>query len=285
MKKLDTSSISDAAEMPLKSGTLQFLQDAYAEMLSGIVQALLSPTYNPATPYAIFGCTNSATAPVYNISSGVIFWQGELFIVPMQNFTASGGQVAVLNVITTQYTGNGINADPVQFTDLTSKNVHNIRQIIISSAASGSGSVGDYSTIQFCNFVIPKQINLTAPAAVGGINNAAQVLGTYPDVEVFVPANNNIGQIVAIGRAVVGDIPTGGVTITVTFAGGALVGVTTYEVHMTIISKGTPSSDGAAAPPVTIDSSKTMTGFQFYIKEWQGASQSIDVFYTVHKTS
>ena len=81
MRKLDVSSITDVSEMPVKQGTLQFLQDSYAEILGAIVQALLSPSYNPATVYVLFGVSNSGSGLFYNITNGVVFYQGEIFLV------------------------------------------------------------------------------------------------------------------------------------------------------------------------------------------------------------
>lgn len=284
MRILDTTPITDAAELPIKSGTLQFLQDANKELFLAVVQALLSPSYNPAIMYVLYGCVNSGAGSTYNISSGVVLWQGELFYVDATNFAATITNTAICTLGITQYVGNGVNADPVQFTDMTEKNVHDIRKIVITQGASGSG-LADYSTLTFCNFVIPPQLALTASGPIGGVPNAAQVLGAYPNQEIFVPGNNNLGAVVALGTAALGDVPSGGVTIPIVFPGGPLTGVVTYQVQLTLVSTGGHPNDDISASVGVIQSTQSLTGFSFRAQEWFGTTQSLQVNWICFKMS
>lgn len=274
MRKLDVSSITDTSEFPVKQGTLQFLQDSYAEIVGAMVTALLSPGYNPGTVYVLFGCTNSGTAPFYNITAGALFYQGEIFIVPATSFTATGSNVGVFQIVTSQFTTN---ADPVTFTDMTVRNVHNIRQIQVVQGASGSG-IADYSAASYCNFVIPKQLNLTC-------SGQANLSGVYPNLNVDVPNSTNLHPCLGGGSVHVGDVSGGGVagnTIAVVFGSAGQAPVLSpgqqYYVQGTIISQGIPQTDAQVQWNV-IDSSRTNTGFSFHFAELVGGTQAIQFEY------
>lgn len=283
MRILDISPITDAAELPIKGGTLQFLQDAHKEMFAAIVVALLSPTFNPATPYILYGCINSGIGSLYNISAGVIFWNGELFYVAAANFTATPSNTAVCSIVTTQYAGNGVNADPVTFTDTSDHNVHNIRMIVVTQGVSGT-TIFDFSICSPCNFKIPPQIDLTAPASVGGINNVAQVLGVYPEVEVFVPQTSQLGAVVALGIIPLGDVPGGGVTKAVAF-GVSLPAGKTYVVQLTLLSNGVNPQTDTTVTVSVIAGTMTVGGFSIRAQEWTAGVQNLSVMYTCFATN
>lgn len=174
MKKLDVSSITDSAEMPIKSGTLQFLQDANSEVFSSMLIGLIGSSYNPNAIYILYGAVNSGIGLTYNISAGACFYQGEVFQIDLTSFTMTSGN-PVFSIATTQYTTN---ADPVTFTNNSQYNVHNIRKMAISA---GGASIGDYSSAIYLNFYIPPKLNASG----------AGVSGTYPNL-VFAASDPNV---------------------------------------------------------------------------------------------
>lgn len=135
MKILNISDISSSNAMPVKSGTLQFLQDAHKETVAGLITNIL-PNPISGTVYVISGCLNSGTGSVYNISAGVIYYNGEIFNFDGASFTLTGLQKAYARIETTQYITN---ADPVQFTDGVNRNVHNIRKFVVENTITSSG--------------------------------------------------------------------------------------------------------------------------------------------------
>lgn len=135
MKILNISDISSSNAMPVKSGTLQFLQDAHKETIAGLITNIL-PNPISGTVYIISGCVNSGTGSVYNILAGVIYYNGEIFNFDGASFTLTGLQKAYARIETTQYITN---ADPVQFTDGVNRNVHNIRKFVIENTITSSG--------------------------------------------------------------------------------------------------------------------------------------------------
>lgn len=135
MKILDISNISSSNAMPIKSGTLQFLQDAHKETVAGLITNIL-PNPISGTVYIISGCVNSGTGSVYNISAGIIYYNGEIFNFDGASFTLTGLQKAYARIETTKYQTN---ADPVTFTNGLQYSVHNIRKFVIENTITSSG--------------------------------------------------------------------------------------------------------------------------------------------------
>jgi len=134
MKILDNSNITNTAQLPIKKGTIAFLQDSHKETVISLFKAMVGSTYNVLTPYVLFGLNDSGSGLSHNISEGAFVILGEIFQVDAVAFTSASGEVPYLNSIVDQYTTD---ADPVTFTDLSVHDVHNIRKYEIVSATSG----------------------------------------------------------------------------------------------------------------------------------------------------
>jgi hypothetical protein len=134
MKILDNSDITNTAQLPIKKGTIAFLQDSHKETVISLFKAMVGSTYNVLTPYVLFGLNDSGSGLSHNISEGAIVILGEIYQVDAVAFTSASGEVPYLNFIVDQYTTD---ADPVTFTDLSIHDVHNIRKYEIVSATSG----------------------------------------------------------------------------------------------------------------------------------------------------
>lgn len=149
MKILDVTNITSAAQMPIKKGTLQFIQDAYKECINAILRGTIGGAYSASTYYILHGCANSGVGSNYVISAGAIFYNGEIYLVDATTFTTTGGQVPVMNVATTQYTTN---ADPVTFTNGVAYDVHDIRKIAITAGTASGNEYGVNSNNVFVNY-------------------------------------------------------------------------------------------------------------------------------------
>ena len=134
MKILDNSNITNTAQLPIKKGTIKFLQDSHIETVISLFKAMVGSSYNVLTPYVLFGLNDSGSGLSHNISEGAIVILGEIYQVDAVAFTSASGEVPYLNFIVDQYTTD---ADPVTFTDLSVHDVHNIRKYEIVSATSG----------------------------------------------------------------------------------------------------------------------------------------------------
>lgn len=144
MRKLKTSDITTTVAMPVKSGTLNHLQLAYQEAFTALANSIIGRLPDSSNAYILYGCKNTGTGLNYIISAGAIYYAGEIYLVDAATFTATGAQVPVLNLSTTYF---GTNADPVTFTDGITYNVHEIRKMVITAAASGSGVIDFLSLI------------------------------------------------------------------------------------------------------------------------------------------
>ena len=134
MRILSNTDITNTAQLPIKKGTIKFLQDSHIETVISLFKAMVGSTYNVLTPYVLFGLNDSGSGLSHNISEGAIVRLGEIFQVDAVAFTSASGEVPYLNFIVDQYTTD---ADPVTFTDLSVHDVHNIRKFEIVSATSG----------------------------------------------------------------------------------------------------------------------------------------------------
>ena len=143
MRILSNTDITNTAQLPIKKGTIKFLQDAHKETVISLVKAMVGSSYSNLTPYVLFGCVDSGSGLSHNISEGAIVILDEIYQIDAVAFTSASGEVPILNFLVQQYTTD---ADPVTFTDLSVHNVHNIRKYEIVSGASGSGAF-DFSTL------------------------------------------------------------------------------------------------------------------------------------------
>lgn len=132
MKQIDTTQVVDPSTLqPFTVKSLQFLQDAKAEDDAGIIQALITNIkggYSLTVPYVISGCVLSDSNK--DVTSGKIFYGGKFYEV-----TGVNGTTNVARFILTKT--QDATADPLTFTDGTSKNVHDIYKYVATDVASG----------------------------------------------------------------------------------------------------------------------------------------------------
>ena len=134
MRILSNTSITNTAQLPIKKGTIKFLQDAHKETVISVVKSMVGDTYNNLTPYVLFGLVDSGSGLNHDISAGAMVILDMIYQVDAVAFTSASGEVPYLNFVVNQYTTD---ADPVTFTDLSVHNVHNIEQFEIVSGTSG----------------------------------------------------------------------------------------------------------------------------------------------------
>lgn len=145
MKKIKISDIAGGAGFKVKKGTLVHLQEAYTENDESVIRSRIGNGYSTSIGYLLYGLVNSTPGGLtYTISAGAIFYNGEVFRVDAVTVVCSGGQVPVSSIVTTNYTD--ATADPVEFTDGNTYDVHEIRKITFTAAATGTG-LFDFSAI------------------------------------------------------------------------------------------------------------------------------------------
>jgi len=172
MRKLKITNITNSAAMPVKSGSLEHIQLAAQEAIAASLKEIISSDYDNTKGYILYGCKNTGTGTSYVISAGAVFYNDEVFLTPAATLTTSGSNVVVGLISTTNYTGNGVNADPVAFTDGNTYNVHEIRQITWVLGLSGS---------QAFNYNDGISLNKKIKGAIGEIKIWYPTSGTISD--------------------------------------------------------------------------------------------------------
>lgn len=141
MNRIKTTDITTGVAMPVKKGTLDHLQSAYREDELDIMQMLASqgdaevyPLFN--TPMIMYGCRY--LSGIGAVSQGAIIFKNEIFRTDgAVGITPGFGQVVIGTITTTNLTAT--DADPVEFSNAATYNVHEIRKITWSAGTSGSG--------------------------------------------------------------------------------------------------------------------------------------------------
>lgn len=196
MRKLDVSAVSNSIGLPVKSGTVMHMQNAYVEAVAESIKGLIGSSYSPATLYVLQGMVNSGSGLTYNITSGSCFYNGEVYICDGASFTATAPNIGVCTVNTTFFTAP--NADGVQFTDGNVRNIHQIRKMVVSAGLAGSG-VSNYADVVRINTNVPP-VNLLAGTGIG-------VTGTYPNITIT-NTLPNANKVLACRRIYIGDFNT-----------------------------------------------------------------------------
>lgn len=258
MKRLSVTPITNSAQFFPKKGTLEFLQLQHRETTAATIIALIGPTYSASTMYVLYGLVNTGTLPTYTTTAGAVFYAGEIYYIDATSFTATGSDVAVFSTIQTQYTTD---ADPCTFSDATTHNIHNIIKMQLTAAAAGS-ALANLTAAFYLNFTIPAQVAITG-------TGQAIVSGSYPNINVNVPASSNLNPALASGSTNVGNLISGGTDVTITFA--TALATSNYTVTGSIISNGTPDLDATVLWNIR---SRTTAGFIVHFREDSAVTQN-----------
>lgn len=137
--------LNDSLGRPVTSETFNHIYESYQEQISSHIIGLIESiygigSYDTTKIYILQGCVDTISGGNHNISSGAVFFNGEVYQSDSQVFARIGtSDFVVADMSTTYY--SGINPDPIVFQDLSSHNVHQILKIIFSAnAVSGTGS-------------------------------------------------------------------------------------------------------------------------------------------------
>lgn len=155
--KILTNSIVDPnAQQPFTGPSLAFLQDWNANALSAFFRALIGDgNYGPGA-YAMAGMRNTGSGANVIIGSGFIVFDGELYACNNYTDTLTGSNV-VIATVTVAY---DLTIDPVMFTDLVPRNVHQVKTIVLSQGLTGTGDF-DYLDMSFVQAtVVTKTVDI-----------------------------------------------------------------------------------------------------------------------------
>jgi len=177
MKKIDTTQVTDPSTLqPFTARSLKFLQDATAEDVAGIIKSIVTSnlgSYSLSVPYVISGCVYSGTTPNFAVTAGEIFYNGKYYAV---NACSSFTNIPQFNEVLSQ----DPTADPVTFSDSSSKNVHNIYEYEATDVVSG----GDFDATDFVSLygTDSKLSVLRSASTIPAVANQATSSTSYIDL-------------------------------------------------------------------------------------------------------
>jgi hypothetical protein len=134
MKKIETTNIAALAKAPYLKATHDQYTETIQETTASIIKGLLGP-YTTGDVIILHGCVVTATIPgTSSVTAGAIYYNGEIYQVDANASIATAANTLVWNTVTTYRSG-----DPVQWSDLTSRNLHAEVKFVLSNAVSGTG--------------------------------------------------------------------------------------------------------------------------------------------------
>lgn len=126
---------------------LLFMEAGVKEALLNTILSLIGNNYSSSTVYILQGCVRTGTADggtgSTTVSAGSVFYNGEIFTV--QGVTVSLAANYVVGTLTTTYGTAEV------LKDGTSTNVQQIKQVVLSAGASGSGTANFSSFVKLKN--------------------------------------------------------------------------------------------------------------------------------------
>lgn len=133
-------------QFPVKRGTWDFIENAWMEGDSVIIQSIIGDSYDPHSVYILTGCIRVDSGGTTTISAGTIFYNGEYYKVTGGYSNPTPANI-VANLIETSWqptdgAGN-LYADPVGFIGSSTANIHIYRTAQFASGASGSGTISN----------------------------------------------------------------------------------------------------------------------------------------------
>ena len=145
--RIKTSDITSSAAMPIKSGTLDLINNEFDFLSDQLVQGLIGRDLGTEV-WVLYGCYPTISGSSYSFTAGAVYYNNQIYAVPSTSFTLSGGQVPILQINTASITAT--NADPVLFSDGNTYNVHLYKTVNIVAGASGGG-IANYSDVKYYN--------------------------------------------------------------------------------------------------------------------------------------
>lgn len=142
MKTINTSNVLDPSVLqPFTARSLRFLQESKEDDVAAIIKSIVISnlgTYSLTTPYVISGCNVTSGGMV--VTAGEVFFRGKYY-----QTTAIVGTSYVARFFLTKT--QDPTADPLIFSDSSSKNVHDIYKYVPSDVATG----GDFTASDLVN--------------------------------------------------------------------------------------------------------------------------------------
>lgn len=254
MKNIDiTQEVDPTALQPFTTNSLNFLQGSIKNVVAYLTETLIGNGYQPNVPYALWGLQYGGTqsAPT-SVNIGYIFYNGEIY--------SCGGFSGTLttNALFTPTIIQDPVADPLEFTDLVLRNVHNNNILVVT----------DSGTVVSPGFLLSQVVYLTPQIITASITGT----GYSGTVKYFIDYGKQIvylnGSIQKSTPAVTGDalltLPPGlSPTVNKMLVSILTTGSSTVACFIQVNTTGVINIE--FAPTVTGGVSINFDGLSFYV--------------------
>lgn len=132
MNKIITTDVVDPSiQQPFTANSLDFLQNATIEALVSFPAFTSRAAFNSGNPVVLYGCQRqSLGGSNYKFYYGYVYYLGEIYTFDGINSITIATNAEFKITVT-----NDATADPVEFTDGISRNVHNVRKVTMTDNA------------------------------------------------------------------------------------------------------------------------------------------------------
>lgn len=179
MKQIDESAINSQNGMLSPGGVLQFLQTMTKD---SILNTLIGTWKNIGTSTSgvivLNGVGNLSAIPStqWVSNEGVALYNGELFYIPASTLTTLTNHAVV--VLSTTFNNIAANADPVLFTDGTSRNVLQTRTLqIVDGTSATAGYICDASALSYSTNIDPATTSFIQNGSGATITTTSSIIG------------------------------------------------------------------------------------------------------------
>lgn len=170
MNKIITTDILDPSiQQPFTGNSLDFLQNASIETFLSLPAFASRSAFNSGNPVVLYGCQRQDLgAGNYKFYTGYVYYSGEIYAFDGINSIAIAGTAQFKITVT-----NDATADPVEFTDGISRNVHNVRKLTMTD---GAGDF-NYSSCLFVGRI--QESNSVSSVATSTVESTVATITTF----------------------------------------------------------------------------------------------------------
>lgn len=187
MQRIDTSNITDIAQLPIDAPRLDFLQDNANLILDGLIKGITNYTANQVVILWGCGITYTPMGATATLAAGAIYYNGLVYYVPGNSLSAMTSSQIPLFVTRIIFSDQ---STPATFLNGDQHPVLKQYQIAIVAGPAGGGGVSNYAADYDGTNVVPLSSNptgtiltfaaSTAPLGYLECNGASLLRANYP---------------------------------------------------------------------------------------------------------
>lgn len=166
MKTLDLSAVTPSVGIIPQKDTVEHITSSYLEGVASLAKSMIPTSWVTGKLVILHGCVVTGLNPgARTLTSGAVFYNGEVYQVPAASFTTSGSEIGIW---TLQDINTGIGES--KLTDGSDAHVLINNQFVFAAGLSGSGDFDEGEAEGFL-WMQDSLIESTPTCSVGTISN------------------------------------------------------------------------------------------------------------------